>query len=89
MDPTQKGELVEGELLAVDSRTAGVSVGMKINLGNYESADASMWLSGIPVGATAAEIDAMIETAEVSFERLKPRLQALAQQIREGRHARR
>lgn len=56
--------------------TVSVSVSMKVNLGNYESADAFVSLSGLNVDATAEEIEALLNTGKVAWSLMTPRLYA-------------
>lgn len=65
-----------------DDRRICVTVGMKANLGNYESADASICLSGLPVGATDAEIEEALDTAKVVFGKIAGKLRAKVAEIR-------
>ena len=60
-----------------------MSVGMKVNLGNYESADVSIILSQVPVGATAEEVDEMLDTGRIVFERMRERLKEKVRNLRE------
>lgn len=43
--------------------TVGASLGAKLNMGNYESQDISIWLTGVPVGATQEYIDSLMPGA--------------------------
>ena len=67
-----------------DGRRVCVTAGMKVNLGNYESADMSICLSGIPVGAGEAEIEEMLGTAKVAFGSIRKALVQKAAEIRQG-----
>jgi len=58
-----------------DPRRICVTVGMKVNLGNYESADASVCLSGVPVGASDETIDEMLGTSKIVFRKIATQLQ--------------
>jgi hypothetical protein len=62
--------------------TVTVSIAFKRNLGNYESVDHFASISGLKAGATPAEIDALLDTGRVAWERIRL---ALAEQIRKGR----
>lgn len=53
-----------------------VTMDRKVNLGNYESASVSVGLSRVPVGATAEQIDQMLETAGLAYKRLAAHLNA-------------
>lgn len=52
-----------------------VTIDRKINLGNYESASVGLVLSGVPVGATVEEIDAMLDTGKIMYDQMRIRLQ--------------
>lgn len=45
----------------------------EIHLGNYESEGVYLSLNHVPVGATEAEIEAMLDTAELVYGRMKLR----------------
>ena len=51
-----------------------VSVDIKLNLGNYESMGASVMLSGLRADVTGDEVDTLLETSEIAFERIRLRL---------------
>ena len=67
-----------------DGIRVSVSISRKINLGNYESADAFVSLSNIPVGATQEEIEEALATGRLVWDALKPELVAKARELREG-----
>lgn len=72
------------ELTAEEPRErVAVTMGLKVNLGNYESADASICLSGVPVGASDALIEEMLDTSKVVFGKLKGRLLSQVNALRE------
>jgi len=50
-----------------DGLRVSVSVSRKVNLGNYQSADVFFAISGIEIGASAAELAAAVETGEIAF----------------------
>ena len=52
-----------------------VTIDRKINLGNYESASVGLVLSGVPVGATVEEIDAMLDAGKIMYDQMRIRLQ--------------
>ncbi len=62
-----------------------VTIDRKINLGNYESASVGLVLSGVPVGATVEEIDAMLDTGKIMYDQMRARLQEqVAEKRKEG-----
>jgi hypothetical protein len=52
-----------------------VTIDRKINLGNYESASVGLVLSGVPVGATVEEINAMLDTGRIMYDQMRARIQ--------------
>jgi hypothetical protein len=70
----------------MDGLTATLSVSMKVNLGNYESADAFMSVSGITADTTAEEVQELLDgPAKVSYDILKVRLAARAADLKAKR----
>lgn len=66
-----------------------VTMGTRVNLGNYESADVSICLSGIPNGASEAQIEDMLDTAHIAYSKIRARLAAKVRELRaEARQAR-
>ena len=53
--------------------TICVSLSQKINLGNFESADAFISVT-VPAGSTEAEITAALDTGQLSWKLMAPRL---------------
>ncbi len=51
------------------------SLEMKINLGNYESASVFIAVSGLPVDATEADVEALLDTGRIAYDAIKRRLQ--------------
>lgn len=64
-----------------DEPTITVSVARKINLGNYESADYFVSLSGIKAGMTAEEMKPLMDTGKVAWDTVRS---ALMEQIKKG-----
>lgn len=54
--------------------TITVSLARKINLGNYESADAFVSVSNLRVGATPDEINEILSVGELAWPLLEKRL---------------
>lgn len=61
-----------------DEPTVAVSMSKKINMGNYESADCFVSVSGIRAGMTAEEIAPLLDTAKIAWDQVKA---ALAEQV--------
>lgn len=60
-----------------------VTMSQRVNLGNYESADVSICLSGIPTGATEAQIEDMLDTSHLAYKSIRARLGAKVRELRE------
>ena len=67
-----------------EERHVAVSIERKINLGNYESAGVGIVLSGVAPGTPAEEIDEMLDTARIMFDRMRDRLQQKIAEARKG-----
>jgi hypothetical protein len=67
-----------------DEPRIAVTIDRKINLGNYESASVGIVLSGVPVGASVEEIDAMLDTGRIMYDRMRERLQEKVAAERKG-----
>lgn len=50
-----------------DTPTVAVSLEMKVNLGNYESAAVFLSVSGLEEGATEQEIAKLLDTGSIAF----------------------
>ena len=64
--------------------TVSVSVSMKVNLGNYESADAFVSVSGLREGTPLEEIEALLETGKLAWGAMTERLAAKVKDLRAG-----
>jgi hypothetical protein len=64
--------------------TVSVSVAMKVNLGNYESADAFISVSGLEAGATEAQIEQLLDTGKLAWGMLTTRLGAKVAEMRQS-----
>jgi len=62
-----------------------VSLSRKLNIGNYESVDLFMAISGIEPGATEAEIEELLVTGDRAFQLLKKNMGAKIKAIKERR----
>jgi hypothetical protein len=54
--------------------TITVSLARKINLGNYESADAFVSVSNLRVGATPEEVNEILSVGEMAWPLLEKRI---------------
>ena len=62
--------------------TVSVSVSMKVNLGNYESADAFVSVSGLPAGATTEQIEELLDTGKLAWSLITARLGDKVRELR-------
>lgn len=60
-----------------------VSIARRINIGNYESVDIFMAVSGVEPGASDAEIEELLVTGDRAFQLLKKNVGAKVKQIKE------
>lgn len=68
-----------------DNPTVGVSVQMKVNLGNYESADAFLSMQGIDESTTTEQMDALMDQGRIAYEKLRAALKERVSDIRSKR----
>lgn len=62
-----------------------ISISMKVNLGNYESAEAFMSLSGINELTTEDQINSLLDgKMKISYDALKLRMAEKIKSIRQG-----
>ena len=67
--------------------TVGASVQMKVNLGNYESADAFLSIQNITADTTPEEMDAVIDQQRIAYEKLRVALKEKVRGMRaDGQH---
>ncbi len=59
--------------------TTTVSMSRKVNMGNYESADVFVSLSGVRAGMTAEELAPLLDTTKVAWDLVRA---ALVEQVR-------
>ena len=65
--------------------SGSISISMKVNLGNYESADAFLSLSGITAETTQEEIDELLDgNVKISYDALKLRMRERIGDLRQG-----
>lgn len=64
--------------------TVTVSVAMKVNLGNYEAADADEGVSGLEAGATEEQINELLDTGRLAWGLLTKRLGDKVADLRKG-----
>jgi hypothetical protein len=62
--------------------TITVSMSRKVNLGNYESADAFVSMSGVRANMTEEELDPLLETGKLAWDMVR---NALIEKVREMR----
>lgn len=65
-----------------DDRRICVTLGQRVTLGNYERAELSVCLSGIPAGATEADIEEMLDTSHIAYKLIRERLKERVSEIR-------
>ena len=68
-----------------DEPTVTVSMSRKINLGNYESADCFVSLSGVRAGMTPEEMEPLLETGKVAWSKVADALREQVRSVREAR----
>lgn len=61
-----------------------VSVQHKVNLGNYESADVFVSVSGVTAATTEDELDEMVEVSKIVFKKIVGRLRRNIEAVRTG-----
>lgn len=71
-----------------DGIRVAISVDLKVNLGNYESAAAFVSLSNIPVGASESDIEAALDTGKLAWSLIRDRAMVQAQELRSKTGAR-
>lgn len=75
--------MAEKDLITREMKVA-VSLGRKVNIGNYESIDIFMAVSGVEPGATDAEILEALATGERAFQLLVAKMQDKLGQVKRG-----
>lgn len=60
----------------------GISISRKLNMGNYESAEVWVSITGIEVGTTAEEIQAALATGALGYDALKVAITSKIQDLR-------
>ncbi len=70
-----------------DEPRIAVTIDRKINLGNYESAAVGIVLSGVAPGTSVEEIDEMLDTGKIMYDRMRERLQEKVAAERRGEAA--
>ena len=60
-----------------------LSVEMKVNLGNYNSASAFVSMSGVTAETTQEEMDGLLENGRVAWEKLRADLSKKVTQLKE------
>ena len=67
-----------------DEPRVTIAIDQKVNLGNYESASVGIILSSLPVDVTEEEIDALLDTGRLAYEKMCTRLAAKVAAKREA-----
>ncbi len=62
-----------------------VSVEMKVNLGNYESAGVGLILSGIAPGTSEEEIAELLDTGKIAYDKMREHLKEKVAETRAGK----
>ena len=57
-----------------DEPRVTIAIDQKLNMGNYESASVGIILSSLPVGVTEAEIEALLDTGRLAYDKMVERL---------------
>lgn len=78
MSPTA----VEPEQSEASKVRVGVSISRKVNLGNYESADVWMAVTGIAADTTLEDVEAALAAGALGYKALKAALTVKIQEIR-------
>ena len=61
-----------------------IAIDQKLNMGNYESASVGIILSSLPIGCTEAEIEALLDTGRLAYDKMVERLAAKVAAKREA-----
>jgi len=61
-----------------------IAIDQKLNMGNYESASVGIILSSLPVDVTEAEIEALLDTGRLAYDKMVERLAAKVAEKREA-----
>lgn len=59
-----------------DKESISVSISHRVNLGNYESADAYISLCGLTVDTTEEEMNALLDQGKIAYRLMGERLKA-------------
>lgn len=65
--------------------TTTVSLSQKVNLGNYESADLFMSISGVSVSTTPEEIEEVLDAGRIAYDKMRVRMASKVQEIKPGK----
>lgn len=75
--------LPDEQLEAKQNPSLSLSVEMKVNLGNYQSASAFVSMSGVTAETTQEEMDGLLENGRVAWEKLRADLAKKITQLKE------
>ena len=68
----------------MDEPRVTIAIDQKLNMGNYESASVGITLSSLPVDVTEAEIEALLDTGRLVYDKMVERLAAKVAAKREA-----
>ena len=61
-----------------------IAIDQKVNLGNYESGSGGIILSSLPMDVTEAEIEALLDTGRLAYDKMVERLAIKVAEKREA-----
>lgn len=67
----------------LDEMTTTVSVSHKVNLGNYESAEVFVSVSGITASDTPTDIEEMLAQSKIAYDFIKDKIREKAANLRQ------
>lgn len=70
--------------MSTDGLSLALSLQHKINLGNYESAECFVSVSGVSVNTTPDDIDEILDQSKIVYTKIAESLRAKIKQARAG-----